>query len=142
MPSPRPTKLNTAAKIRRQLNKGKSPSEIAKTTGASLGYVYAIKAKMTPAPAPAPTEPAPEMRWDIVQAEVADWIEKTTPIPAGIAGLHEVKDEPAQPVAAHAASEIVEEAVVEKPDNYKYVWAVAGILLLTALFLWYFAHRG
>lgn len=131
MTSPRPTKLNTAAKIRRQLNKGKSPSEIAKTTGASLGYVYAIKSKMTPAPAP--NEPAPE----IIKLEVP--LVPFAPIPQGIAGL---KEEHVQPAPAEAVVELVEEAVVEKPDNHKYVWAVAGILLLTVLMLYYFGHRG
>lgn len=129
MTSPRPTRLNTATKIRRQLAKGKSPSEIAKTTGASLGYVYAIKSKMTP---PTPPTPAPEP----VKIEVP--LIPFAPVPAGIAGL---KEEP-QPVAAHAASEIVEEAVIEKPDNSKYVWIGSGVLLLTVIFLYYFGHRG
>ncbi len=132
MTSPRPTKLNTATKIRRALNKGKSPSEIAKTTGASLGYVYAIKSKMTQ-PAPAP-EPTPEP----VKIEVP--LIPFAPIPAGIAGLKEEPQLP--PFAAHGANEIVEEAVIEKPDNSKYVWAVAGVLLLTVIFLYYFGHRG
>lgn len=132
MTSPRPTKLNTATKIRRQLAKGKAPSEIAKTTGASLGYVYAIKSKMVPPvlhPEPKPAD---------IKIEVP--LIPFAPIPqnTGIAGL---KEEP-QPVAAHAASEIVEEAVIEKPDNSKYVWAVAGALLLTVIFLYYFGHRG
>jgi len=132
MTSPRPVKLNTATKIRRQLAKGKAPSEIAKTTGASLGYVYAIKSKMVPPvlhPEPKPAD---------IKIEVP--LIPFAPIPqnTGIAGL---KEEP-QPVAAHAASEIVEEAVIEKPDNSKYVWAVAGALLLTVIFLYYFGHRG
>ena len=139
MTSPRPTKLNTATKIRRALNKGKSPSEIAKTTGASLGYVYAIKAKMTQ-PAPAPTPVAPnnpaEIRLEVPLIPFA-------PIPQNTSGIAGLKEEPQpQPVAAHAANEIVEEAVIEKPDNSKYVWVLAGILLLTALFLYYFGHRG
>lgn len=137
MPTTSPTRLNTATKIRRQLAKGKSPSEIAKTTGASLGYVYAIKAKMTQ-PAPAPTPVAPnnpaEIRLEVPLIPFA-------PIPQqGIAGL---KEEPQpQPVAAHAANEIVEEAVIEKADNHRYLWVLAGVLLLTALFLYYFGHRG
>ena len=122
-------KPNTATKIRRALNRGLSPSEIARSTGASLGYVYAIKAKM-----PTPAEPAPE----IIKLDVP--LIPFAPIPQGIAGLHEVKEE--QPVAAHAASEIVEEAVMEAPDNHKYLWALAGILLLTSVMLWYFGHRG
>ena len=105
---------------------------MAQRTGASLGYVYAIKSKMTPLTPPAPT-PEP------IKLEVP--LIPFAPIPQGIAGLHEVKEEP-QPIAAHAASEIVEEAVIEKPDNHKYLWALAGILLLTALMLWYFGHRG
>ena len=133
MTSPRPTRLNTATKIRRQLAKGKSPSEIAKSTGASLGYVYAIKSKM--APPPTPPTPAPEP----IKLEVP--LIPFAPIPQGIAGLHEVKEE--QPIAAHAASEIVEEAVMEEPDNHKYLWvAGVGILLLVLIMLWYFGHRG
>ena len=136
MPSPRPVKLNTATKIRRQLAKGKAPSEIAKSTGASLGYVYAIKSKMVPPvlhPEPKPAPNPAEIRLEVPLIPFA-------PIPqnTGIAGL---KEEP-QPIAAHAASEIVEEAVIEKPDNSKYVWAVAGVLLLTVIFLYYFGHRG
>lgn len=131
MTSPRPTKLNTATKIRRQLAKGKSPSEIAKTTGASLGYVYAIKSKMVQ---PAPPTPAPEP----VKIEVP--LIPFAPIPQGIAGLKEEPQLP--PFAAHGANEIVEEAVIEKEDNSKYVWAVAGVLLLTVIFLYYFGHRG
>ena len=122
-------KPNTATKIRRALNKGKSPSEVARLTGASLGYVYAIKSQMVPPvlnPAP---KPAPEIVPLIPFA----------PIPHGIAGL---KEEQVQPAPAEAVVELVEEAVIEKPDNSKYVWAVAGVLLLTALMLWYFGHRG
>jgi hypothetical protein len=125
-------KPSTAIKIRRALNRGLSPSEVAQRTGASIGYVYAIKSKMTPPPAPVPA-PAPEP----IKLEVP--LIPFAPIPQGIAGL---TNEPPQPVAAHAASEIVEEAVIEKPDNIKYVWVIAGILLLTAIFLWYFGHRG
>ena len=134
MTSPRPTKLNTATKIRRALNKGKSPSEIAKTTGASLGYVYAIKSKMVPPvlhPEPKPAD---------IKIEVP--LIPFAPIPqnTGIAGLKEEPQLP--PFAAHGANEIVEEAVIEKEDNSKYVWAVAGVLLLTVIFLYYFGHRG
>lgn len=46
-----------------------------------------------------------------------------------------------QPVAAHAASELIEDIVVEKPDNSKYVWVVIGIVLCTLFFLYYFGHR-
>ena len=128
-------KPSTAIKIRRALNRGLSPSEVSQRTGASLGYVYAIKSKMIPAPAPAQTEPAPE----IIKLDVP--LIPFAPIPAGIAGLHEVKEE--QPIAAHAASEIVEEAVIEKPEHHKYLWlAGGGILLLTFIMLWYFGHRG
>lgn len=139
MTSPRPAKLNTAAKIRRQLNKGKSAAEIAKTTGASVGYVYAIKAKMTqPAPAPEP-KPA-DIKIEVPLIPFA-------PIPQpGIAGL---KNEPQpQPIAAHAASEIEIEQIAkeyhqdEEPNNSRYVWVIAGIVLLVALFLWYYGHRG
>lgn len=132
MTTPRPTKLNTAAKIRRQLNKGKSAAEIAKSTGASIGYVYAIKAKMTqPAPAPEP-KPA-DIKIEVPLIPFA-------PIPAGIAGL---KEEQAQPVAAEAVVEIVEEAIKEEPSSDpRYVWVIAGIVLLVALFLWYYGHRG
>lgn len=131
MPSPRPRPSNTSMKIRRHLAKGKSPAEVAKVTGASLGYVYAVKAKMQPVQKPVDKPEVPLVPF--------------APIPAGIAGLHDKPIEPApqaQPIAAEAVVEVVEEAVAEKPDNYKYVWAVAGVLLLTALFLWYFAHRG
>lgn len=126
-------KPNTATKIRRALNRGLSPADVAQRTGASLGYVYAIKSKMTPLTPPAPAPNPAEIRLEVPLIPFA-------PIPQGIAGLHEVKEE--QPIAAHAASEIVEEAIEEKPDNSKYVWAIAGILLLTALMLWYFGHRG
>lgn len=129
-------KPSTAIKIRRALNRGLSPSEVAQRTGASIGYVYAIKSKMTP-PAPAPAEPTPnnpaEIRLEVPLIPFA-------PIPQGIAGL---TSEPPQPVAAHAASEIVEEAVMEEPDNHKYLWvAGVGILLLVLIMLWYFGHRG
>lgn len=133
MPSPRPRPANTSMKIRRHLAKGKSPAEVAKVTGASLGYVYAVKAKMTP-PAPKP-----------IKLEVP--LIPFAPIPAGIASLQDKPIEPtpqAQPIAAEAVVEMEEKKVAEKPDDYGYVWAVAGVLLLTALFLWYFthAHRG
>lgn len=132
------SKLSVATRIRRSLKRGLSPMEVAKATGASVSYVYTIKARMDAEPRPFANPPAPAP--EIVKLEVPLIPFAPIPIPQGIAGLHEVKEEP--PVAAHAASEIVEETVIEKPDNYKYVWALAGILLLTALVLWYFGHRG
>ena len=126
-------KPSTAIKIRRALNRGLSPSEVAQRTGASIGYVYAIKSKMTPpAPAPEPTPNPASIRLEVPLIPFA-------PIPQGIAGL---KEEQVQPAPAEAVVELVEEAVIEKPDNHKYLWALAGILLLTSIFLWYFGHRG
>lgn len=129
-------KPNTATKIRRALNKGKSPSEVARLTGASLGYVYAIKSQMVPPVLNPEPKPAPNP----VKIEVP--LIPFAPIPqnTGIAGL---KNEPPQPIAAEAVVELVEEAVIEKPDNSKYLWvAGVGILLLVLIMLWYFGHRG
>jgi len=134
----RPKKLSVATRIRRALKRGLSPSEVAKATGASVSYVYTIQSRMqeelrrkNPAPEPTPTP-------EIVKLEVP--LIPFVPIPQGIAGLHEVKEEPAQPVAAHAASEIVEAVVEEKPDNHLYLWLVALVVVLTLLFMWYFTR--
>lgn len=46
MTSPRPRKNITAIRIRRDLIKGKKPAEIALNRNVSVGYVYAIRAKL------------------------------------------------------------------------------------------------
>jgi hypothetical protein len=46
MTSPRPRKNITVVRIRRDLIKGKKPAEIALNRNVSVGYVYAIRAKL------------------------------------------------------------------------------------------------
>lgn len=48
MTSPRPKKMNKAAKIRRLVRKGLTTKEISVEVGCTYNYVYIIKAKMNP----------------------------------------------------------------------------------------------
>lgn len=47
-----------------------------------------------------------------------------------------MKDE--HPVAAHAANELVDDE--DEPEEKNSGWAVAGIIILTLLFIYYFGH--
>lgn len=127
MTSPRPKKQIVAIRIRRDLLKGKKPTEIAADRNVSIGYVYALRARLKKeGPLPVNATPTKDATF------IADLA------PSGIMGLVEPVKAAPPPVPEEP---VLVATVVDAPRRRMdpEIAGVVGVvvtLVLLAAFLW------
>lgn len=128
MTSPRPKKQIVAIRIRRDLLKGKKPAEIALDRNVSVGYVYALRARLKKEVDTAIDNLAPPKDTTFI-ADLA---------PSGIMGLVEPVKAPPPPVPEEP---VLVATLVDAPRRRMdpEIAGVVGVvvtLVLLAAFLW------